>query len=244
MKTKTSFLAVSMLVWLTLTNASAFYDPGVQRWINRDPIGEAGALNLYQPANNNPVSLVDAWGLDVGGRVGPGYPYDGYGSAPIIIPRNDWSTAQPNFAKMTPATVPNNCIAVHHSGNGGEKNPKGIEAEHIKGKGFDDVGYHFLIGPDGKIYEGRSLKYEGAHVLGKNPGNIGIIVMGDFEPNWWDDDDEPTSAQLGSLNDLLFYLQNKFPIEKIGGHKDFAEKNPTECPGSVLDPLIPKKGSK
>jgi hypothetical protein len=68
--------------------------------------------------------------------------------------------------------------------------------------------------------------------------------MGDFEPNWWDDDDEPTSAQLGSLNDLLFYLQNKFPIEKIGGHKDFAKKNPTECPGSVLDPLIPKKGFK
>ncbi|MCI5180814.1 MAG: RHS repeat-associated core domain-containing protein, partial [Candidatus Electrothrix sp. AW3_4] len=51
-----------------------FYAPGVGRWINRDPIGEAGGMNLYGFVFNNPVSLVDPtgeyglWGA-VGGAV-------------------------------------------------------------------------------------------------------------------------------------------------------------------------------
>ena len=40
-----------------------FYSSGLGRWINRDPIAEAGGLNLYGFVANNPVSLVDAYGL-------------------------------------------------------------------------------------------------------------------------------------------------------------------------------------
>jgi uncharacterized protein RhaS with RHS repeats len=43
--------------------ASAYYDPGVQRWINRDPIEEGGGLNLYQFLANDAVSETDSWGL-------------------------------------------------------------------------------------------------------------------------------------------------------------------------------------
>jgi hypothetical protein len=42
--------------------ASAYYDPGVQRWINRDPIAEKGGLNLYVFAQNNALNEVDAFG--------------------------------------------------------------------------------------------------------------------------------------------------------------------------------------
>ncbi|HEX5218609.1 MAG TPA: RHS repeat-associated core domain-containing protein [Verrucomicrobiae bacterium] len=64
MKTKTPIAAVLMIAWLlTLTNASAFYDPGAQRWINRDPIGEHGGLNLYQFAESSPTLYSDKWGL-------------------------------------------------------------------------------------------------------------------------------------------------------------------------------------
>ena len=41
-----------------------FYDPNFQRWINRDPIGELGGLNLYGYVGNNPISYVDPFGLD------------------------------------------------------------------------------------------------------------------------------------------------------------------------------------
>jgi RHS repeat-associated protein len=41
-----------------------WYDPNLQRFINRDPIGEAGGINLYQFVGNDPINFVDANGLD------------------------------------------------------------------------------------------------------------------------------------------------------------------------------------
>lgn len=40
------------------------YDSGLGRWINRDPIGEAGGKNLYCYVNNSPITMVDELGLN------------------------------------------------------------------------------------------------------------------------------------------------------------------------------------
>jgi filamentous hemagglutinin len=40
-----------------------FYDPNYQRWINQDPIGENGGINLYRAFGNAPTLLIDAFGL-------------------------------------------------------------------------------------------------------------------------------------------------------------------------------------
>jgi len=40
-----------------------FYDPGLQRWINRDPVEEDGGINLYGYVGNNPINVVDPLGL-------------------------------------------------------------------------------------------------------------------------------------------------------------------------------------
>src|SRR5690606_22144392 len=40
-----------------------FYDPLTQRWMNRDPIGEAGGINLYGFVGNGPIDNVDRLGL-------------------------------------------------------------------------------------------------------------------------------------------------------------------------------------
>jgi RHS repeat-associated protein len=40
-----------------------FYDPNLQRWINRDPIGERGEINLYRVVGNKPTTRNDHWGL-------------------------------------------------------------------------------------------------------------------------------------------------------------------------------------
>jgi RHS repeat-associated protein len=40
-----------------------FYDPNLQRWLNRDPLGELGAINLYSFAGNRPIILIDPYGL-------------------------------------------------------------------------------------------------------------------------------------------------------------------------------------
>ena len=57
------FWLVSVLWLLLVANASAFYDPGLQRWINRDPIEEEGGINLYAFVDNDPLQQLDPWGL-------------------------------------------------------------------------------------------------------------------------------------------------------------------------------------
>jgi uncharacterized protein RhaS with RHS repeats len=59
---KTSILIVLLL--LTLTRLTqAVYDPVQGRWVNRDPIGEAGGINLYAFVNNAGINSVDPLGL-------------------------------------------------------------------------------------------------------------------------------------------------------------------------------------
>ncbi len=49
---------------MVITNVTyGFYDPNLQRWVNRDPIEELGGINLYRIGRNNPVRFVDAFGL-------------------------------------------------------------------------------------------------------------------------------------------------------------------------------------
>jgi RHS repeat-associated protein len=40
-----------------------YYEPNLQRWVNRDPIGELGGINLYSLSNNDPVDKYDRYGL-------------------------------------------------------------------------------------------------------------------------------------------------------------------------------------
>jgi hypothetical protein len=57
--------ALALMFLLSLTNlASAYYDPGVQRWLNRDPMEEDGGLNLYSIESNDPIDRHDAFGLE------------------------------------------------------------------------------------------------------------------------------------------------------------------------------------
>ena len=41
-----------------------FYDPNLQRWVNRDPIGEGGGVNLYLNSGNSPVDQIDPFGFE------------------------------------------------------------------------------------------------------------------------------------------------------------------------------------
>ena len=58
----------------SLQTTPAYYDPGIQRWINRDPIGEGGGVNQTTFLKNAPVAYLDPFGLWRFGATGSGQP--------------------------------------------------------------------------------------------------------------------------------------------------------------------------
>lgn len=53
-------------------------------------------------------------------------------------------------------------------------------------RNFSDIAYHYAIGPNGTIHEGRSIEYQGSHVNVENPRAIGIVILGNMEPYHYD----------------------------------------------------------
>src|SRR5688572_18922637 len=62
MKTVAKLVVMAVLVLRALP-AEAFYNPNTGRWLNRDPIAEAGGLNLNGFVQNNPLNTIDPLGL-------------------------------------------------------------------------------------------------------------------------------------------------------------------------------------
>jgi len=52
-----------------------YYEPNLQRWLNRDPIQEAGGINLYRFVGNNPINWVDPFGLQFAAMFNGWNPY-------------------------------------------------------------------------------------------------------------------------------------------------------------------------
>ena len=92
-------------------------------------------------------------------------------------------------------------------------------------RGWSDIGYHFLIGPDGKIYEGRPDTAVGAHSP-PNTGKVGVCMIGNFNNGA----DEMPDVQRNALIRVLAHLAGKWklPVSAIHGHREFQQ---TDCPG-------------
>jgi hypothetical protein len=163
---------------------------------------------------------------------------DGIAAKLSITRRAKWGKKTPNFAGMD-SDWDYQIVTLHHSGNTGESDPVVIEDKHMSGRGWQDVGYHYIIQPTGDIFEGRHLAFKGSHVDGANTGKIGILITGDFEPSTFNPfSTKPTTAQLKSAKALIDTLKGAFTtISRIGGHKDY--KSTTVCPGDELYKLIP-----
>ena len=137
-------------------------------------------------------------------------------------------------------------IVIHHAGNRIGKSPfptvGEIQEEQIDSRKYADIAYHYAIDNDANIYEGRPIGVRGAHVELANTGRIGVLFLRDFEPGpWWDvdptDDSPPNQAQINAVESLVAALDATYGIDSVKGHNFF---NDTECPGALLEPLIPQ----
>jgi N-acetyl-anhydromuramyl-L-alanine amidase AmpD len=153
------------------------------------------------------------------------------------ISRTNWAKGKPiprNMNKMLPVKY----ITVHHDGMSPFTNTaksaaasrlETIRRSHLRRDGgrWGDIGYHFAIDPSGRLWEGRPLVWQGAHVKARNEGNIGVVVLGNFEQ-------QPVNAtQQAAVLSTLQSLMKRYnvPIRRVLTHQEWAA---TACPGKSL----------
>ncbi|MBS4026146.1 MAG: N-acetylmuramoyl-L-alanine amidase [Clostridia bacterium] len=130
-------------------------------------------------------------------------------------------------------TLPFTHLVIHHTG-AEEKDTDQIRRYHLS-KGWQDVGYHFVIERDGKVAAGRKLSTTGAHCQadGMNRKAVGIALIGNFEKN------HPSFHQIKSLLELMKKLTKELKIlpKNILLHNQVQGAN-TLCPGKNFPKLI------
>jgi hypothetical protein len=137
-------------------------------------------------------------------------------------------------------------IIIHHSAVAPRLDGTPVDANLIntihKRRGYElfywgkfyNIGYHYVILPDGTVQKGRPELLQGSHTQGYN-SYIGICLIGNFSsadnPAGNRGLTAPTESQLNALTDLTRSLQGRygFSSRQVLRHNDV---NPTsECPG-------------
>ena len=157
--------------------------------------------------------------------------------APVPFPlvtRAQWGAkpATAAYTRQKPAL-----FTIHHTAGKFTRTLEESKAEvlfdqdyHQNKNGWIDIGYHFLIDPLGNIFEGRPVTAVGAHVEGRNTGNVGISVMGYYhEPI----SDQPTEAELAAFVKIGIYLRGNYGVQPDAFYAH-RELNSTACPGDLL----------
>jgi N-acetyl-anhydromuramyl-L-alanine amidase AmpD len=173
-------------------------------------------------------------------------------SAPVTLPadlplltRAEWGAAAPveRMHRHSPRR-----ITIHHTAT--RQAPQRSTADKLRAlqrfsqqrsaladgrikEPWADVPYHFYIGVDGVVAEGRALRFAGdSNTSYDLRGQIQIVLEGNFE------EEQPSEAQFRSLWKLTWALVHQWRVapEHIFGHKDHA---PTACPGDVLYRWLP-----
>lgn len=95
-----------------------------------------------------------------------------------------------------------------------------------KERGFNEIGYHYVIDLDGSVEFGRALPKDGAHCntsglsgLSYNKHSIGICYVGGLDANG-NPADTRTDAQKIAMQELVLRLMDKYPIVEVIGHRD------------------------
>lgn len=159
--------------------------------------------------------------------------------------RADWSPAAPLAGRLEPMGRIYR-LTVHHSAMPfRDTSPatcaaqlRVIQRNHMQheDRRYGDIGYHFLIDPAGRIWEGRQLQWQGAHARAdNNRGNIGICLLGNFVRG--SDGQRPTEPQVRTLRHLVGTLVERHGIaaDQVFRHSDLVQ---TECPGPYLEPVV------
>ncbi len=176
---------------------------------------------------------------------------------PPVVTRTAWGCPQGQGSLGSPSvTIPNHLI-VHHSAGSNTSSDwpavvRSIYTLHTQTNGWSDIGYNWLIDPNGIIYQGRAWYQNisdnvlGAHFCGTNSQTMGVCVMGTYTSV------SPTTEAKLSLVNIFAYKADEQNIDPLGisyhsssgltlynicGHRNGCA---TECPGTNLYNQLPQ----
>jgi len=103
---------------------------------------------------------------------------------------------------------------------------------HVKGRGWSDIGYHWVIRLDGSIEVGRPLEKSGAHTKGHNKDSVGVCYIGgcdaDGKPK-----DTMNPEQEKAWRMIVLSLRTLYGDHiTIHGHNEYANK---ACPSFIVE---------
>ncbi|EDV97426.1 peptidoglycan-recognition protein SD [Drosophila grimshawi] len=162
------------------------------------------------------------------------------GSELPIVSRQEWRARAPS-GEMTAMTLPlARAVIAHTAGRGCSDDVscdnlvRSIQSYQMTRAKYSDISYHYLIGGNGRIYEGRSPSQQGAIAAGNNAGSLAISFMGNF------DEEPPTDAALAAGQALLTHAVDKGQLVEeyqLMGHRQLSA---TKSPGDALYLIIQK----
>jgi hypothetical protein len=180
---------------------------------------------------------------------------------PPIITREQWGcTPQACPAKDPPVYTTVTHLIVHHTAGANQATDwaaviRSIWVLHVMGNGWNDIGYNYLVDPDGLLYEGRAGGdgVLGAHFSSVNSGTMGVALLGTYI------DVPPPAKMLDTLRAMLTWQAAKWHIDASGeglhaasglvlnvisGHRDAGispkASGTTECPGNAAYSWLPQ----
>ncbi len=168
---------------------------------------------------------------------------------PASLSRNEWCPGNDCPSNPSPVYTTATHLIVHHSGTSNNSNDwaavvRSIWNYHVNVQGWADIGYNWLIDPNGVVYEGRGDGIRGAHFCSTNSKTMGMCVLGHFN------DQQPSNPAYNKLVDWLgweccdknldpyavaFHTSSGLNLFRISGHKDGCS---TDCPGNSFYPTF------
>ncbi|NXJ72518.1 PGRP2 amidase, partial [Rostratula benghalensis] len=160
-----------------------------------------------------------------------------YVECPAIVPRCMWG-ARPYRGTPKALTLPLGSVFIHHTFVPSTpcrtfpacaRAMRDMQRFHQDTRGWDDIGYSFVVGSDGYLYQGRGWHWVGAHTKGYNSRGYGVGYVGDFSATLPDPDAIalvrdgflPCAVRTGRLHHNY----------TLRGHRQMGR---TDCPGNSL----------
>lgn len=130
---------------------------------------------------------------------------------------------QKKTTAMNPTEIIIHCSATPE---GRDVTVRDIDSWH-RARGFNGIGYHYVIYLDGSVHRGRPETAVGAHCTGHNSKAIGICYVGGVARDGKTPKDTRTPAQKAALRNLVDEIRRRRGPLPVYGHREFANK---ACP--------------